>query len=83
MVTTKTRRSPPRKLIHWHAMKEWSFNAYGIANFLMFMAYFIPLFYVPAFASTALRSSTDLSFYMVSILNAGSAFGRIGRTRSG
>jgi MFS family permease len=59
-------------------MKEWSFNAYGIANFLMFMAYFIPLFYVPAFASTALHTSTDLSFYMVSILNAGSAVGRIG-----
>jgi MFS family permease len=78
MVTTKTRRGPPRQLIHWHAMKEWSFNAYGIANFLMFMAYFIPLFYVPAFASTALRTSTDLSFYMVSILNAGSAIGRIG-----
>ncbi|GIC91350.1 putative MFS monocarboxylate transporter [Aspergillus udagawae] len=78
MVTTKTRRGPPRQLIHWHAMKGWSFNAYGIANFLMFMAYFIPLFYVPAFASTALHTSTDLSFYLVSVLNAGSAFGRIG-----
>lgn len=50
MATTKTRQAPPRQIIHWHAMKEWHFNAYGIANFLMFMAYFIPIFYVPAFA---------------------------------
>lgn len=78
MATTKTRQAPPRQIIHWHAMKEWHFNAYGIANFLMFMAYFIPIFYVPAFAQTALHTSTALSFYMVSILNAGSAIGRIG-----
>ncbi|KNG80952.1 hypothetical protein ANOM_011109 [Aspergillus nomiae NRRL 13137] len=70
--------APLRQIIHWHAMKEWHFNAYGIANFLIFMAYFIPIFYVPTFAQTALHASTALSFYMVLILNAGSAIGRIG-----
>jgi MFS family permease len=44
----------------------------------MFMTYFIPLFYVPPFASKALHTPTDLGFYMVSILNTGSAIGRIG-----
>lgn len=78
LATTKMRRSPPRQLIHWQAMKHWSFDAFGLANFLMFMAYFIPIFYVPTFAQVALKTSTSLSFYMVSILNAGSAIGRIG-----
>ncbi|KAB8261416.1 major facilitator superfamily domain-containing protein [Aspergillus pseudonomiae] len=78
MATTKTRQAPPRRIIHWHAMTEWHFNAYGIANFFIFTAYFIPIFYVPTFAQTALHTSTTLSFYMVSIMNAGSAIGRIG-----
>ena len=78
MATSKTKRNPPRQLIHWHALKEWSFNAYGVANFLIFMAYFIPVFYMPFFATEALHTSTDLSFYLVAVLNAGSAFGRIG-----
>ncbi|KAE8349444.1 putative MFS monocarboxylate transporter [Aspergillus coremiiformis] len=78
MATTKARKNPPRQLIHWAAMKEWHFNAYGIANFLMFMAYFIPLFFVPAFATNAIHTSNDLSFYLISALNAGSAIGRIG-----
>lgn len=59
-------------------MKEWSFSAYGVANFLVFMAYFVPVFYVPIFAKEALDTSTDLSFYLVAVLNAGSAIGRIG-----
>ncbi|KAE8366298.1 major facilitator superfamily domain-containing protein [Aspergillus caelatus] len=78
MATTKPRRSSPRQLIHWDALKEWSFNAYGVANFFMFMAYFVPLFYVPFFATQVLETSTDMSFYLVSILNAGSAVGRLG-----
>ncbi|OJJ96368.1 hypothetical protein ASPACDRAFT_125932 [Aspergillus aculeatus ATCC 16872] len=78
LATTKTRVAPPRQLIHWHALREWPFAAYAIANFLMFMAYFVPVFYVPAFATGALPTSTALSFYLVSVLNAGSALGRIG-----
>ncbi|THC92447.1 hypothetical protein EYZ11_008089 [Aspergillus tanneri] len=78
MATTKPKRASPRQLIHWHALREWSFNAYAVANFLIFMAYFIPLFYVPVFASQALQTSKDMSFYLVSVLNAGSAAGRIG-----
>lgn len=78
MATSKIRRNPPRQLIHWHAMKEWSFNAYEVANFLIFMAYFVPVFYVPFFSTEALHTSTDLSIYVVAVLNTGSAFGRIG-----
>lgn len=44
----------------------------------MFMAYFVPLFYVPIYASQAAHTSSAMSFYLVSIMNAGSAVGRLG-----
>ncbi|KAA8642803.1 hypothetical protein EYZ11_004333 [Aspergillus tanneri] len=78
MATSKPKRTSPRHLIHWHALKEWSFNAYGVANFLIFMGYFVPLFYVPVFASQVLHTSTEMGFYLLSVLNAGSAVGRLG-----
>ncbi|KAE8146866.1 putative MFS monocarboxylate transporter [Aspergillus avenaceus] len=76
--TAQPRHGSPRQLIHWNALTEWSFNAYGIANFFMFMAYFIPLFYDPLFATDVLHTSTDMGFYLISILNAGSVVGRLG-----
>ena len=42
------------------------------------MAYFIPLFYVPFFAIQSLGTSTKLAFNLLAVLNAASAFGRIG-----
>ncbi|KAF7592298.1 hypothetical protein BBP40_000429 [Aspergillus hancockii] len=78
MATTKLKRGSPRRLIHWDAFKEWSFSAYAVANFLMFLAYFVPLFYVPPFATQVLHTSKDMSFYLLSMLNAGSAVGRLG-----
>ncbi len=68
----------PRSLIHWDALKEFGFCSYGISNFLMFMAYFIPLFYVPFFAIETLGTSKELGFYLLAVVNAASAFGRVG-----
>ena len=68
----------PRSLIHWHAFKEIPFNAYCVANFLMFMAYFIPLFYVPFFAIEVLQTSAELAFGLLAVVNGASAFGRLG-----
>ncbi|MCJ1405567.1 hypothetical protein MMC11_008795 [Xylographa trunciseda] len=76
--TPAPKPKPPRHLIDWQALKDHTFQAYCVANFLMFMAYFVPLFYVPFFASEALGTSTELSFYLLAVLNAVSAFGRIG-----
>ena len=67
-----------RSLIHWHALKEPATSAYGVANLLMFAAYFIPLFYVPFFAIQSLGTSIELGFYLLAVLNAASAFGRLG-----
>ena len=68
----------PRKLIHWNAFRESSFNAYIVANFLMFMAYFIPLFYVPFFAIEVLHTSVELGLSLLAVVNGASAFGRLG-----
>ena len=44
----------------------------------MFMAYFVPLFYVPFYAIDVLGTSTELGFALLAVLNAASAFGRLG-----
>ncbi|TAQ89916.1 hypothetical protein B7494_g1762 [Chlorociboria aeruginascens] len=68
----------PRSIIHWEALKEYTFSAYAVANFLLFMGYFIPIFYVPFFAIQALGTSLELGFGLLAVLNGASAFGRIG-----
>ncbi|PYH75097.1 putative MFS monocarboxylate transporter [Aspergillus vadensis CBS 113365] len=77
IATTNPRPSPPRQLIHWHALKELSFDAYALVNFLFFVSYFLPLFFIPSFAKSALHISIDLSVYMASIFNASSTISRI------
>ncbi|PYH29287.1 putative MFS monocarboxylate transporter [Aspergillus neoniger CBS 115656] len=75
---TNPKSSPPRQLIHWHALKELSFDAYAIVIFLFFVSYFVPLFLLPSFAPSALHTSADLSVYMTAIFNASSSISRIG-----
>ncbi|KAH8722837.1 putative MFS monocarboxylate transporter [Phaeosphaeriaceae sp. PMI808] len=72
------RPTTPRRIIHWQAMKEGTFSAYCVANFLIFMAYFVPLFYVPYFASNILKTNKNLGFYVLAALNGASAVGRLG-----
>lgn len=44
----------------------------------MFMAYFVPLFYVPFYAIEVLGTSKELGFSLLGALNAASAIGRLG-----
>ncbi|CZT45096.1 related to MFS monocarboxylate transporter [Rhynchosporium secalis] len=67
-----------RSIIHWHALKEYTFCSYRVGNFLIFMGYFIPLFYVPSFALGYLGTSQELGFGLLAALNGASLFGRIG-----
>ena len=77
IATTNPKPSPPRRLIHWHALKESSFDAYAVVNFLFFVSYFVPLFLLPSFAQSVLHTSMDLSVYIVSIFNASSSISRV------
>ncbi|GKZ39804.1 hypothetical protein AbraIFM66950_001262 [Aspergillus brasiliensis] len=77
IATTNPKPSPPRQLIHWHALKELSFDTFAAVNFLFFVSYFVPLFFLPSFAQSVLHTSADLGVYMVSIFNASSSISRI------
>lgn len=65
-------------MIDWKALKEPAFIAYASANLLIFLAYFIPMFFVPFYAIQRLGTTPQLGFDLLAVLNAASAFGRIG-----
>ncbi|KAL4944146.1 hypothetical protein BDV06DRAFT_210528 [Aspergillus oleicola] len=65
-----------RSLIEWNAFRDIPFMLFSVSLTLMMLGYWIPLFYVASYARTVLGTSTSLSFYMLSIINGASAFGR-------
>lgn len=71
------RPTKPRQLIDWVALKETPFVFDAVANFLIFLSYYIPLFYGPSFATNVLGVSSNTAFYQLAALNAASLFGRL------
>ena len=71
-------RLPPRQSQFFlpAAFADIRFNVLCAAGFLMLMGLFTPFFYLPTFA-IAHGMSTRLAFYLPSILNALSFFGRV------
>ncbi|KAL3473854.1 major facilitator superfamily domain-containing protein [Aspergillus californicus] len=65
-----------RSLIDWKAFKDIPFMLLSVSLTLVMLGYWIPLFYVASYARTVLGTTTSLSFYMLSIINGASAFGR-------
>ncbi|KAL4783316.1 major facilitator superfamily domain-containing protein [Aspergillus varians] len=65
-----------RSLIDWKAFRDIPFMMFSISLMIVMLAYWIPLFYVASYARTVLGTTTSLSFYMLSIINGASAFGR-------
>lgn len=59
------------------ALKGRSYLYLCIGVFFVFLGYWIPLFYIVPFASVSLGASSSYASYLLSILNAGSFFGRI------
>ncbi|EKG13701.1 Major facilitator superfamily [Macrophomina phaseolina MS6] len=66
-----------RALLELSAFREAPFFAFSLAELLGFMGLYIPFFYLQSFAIEKSIMSSELGFYMLSILNAASAFGRI------
>lgn len=64
-------------MFQFEAFREPAYACFTVGSFCQFLAYWIPLFFVTTYARSVLHMSEDLSFYCVSILNAGSVFGRI------
>lgn len=71
------KKSKPRKLFEWQAFKSSAFSVFELVNFCQFLAYWIPLFFIPTYARTKVGLSDDFGVYLTVIINAASAFGRI------
>jgi predicted MFS family arabinose efflux permease len=72
-------RLPPRKpgpIIDITAFKEPAYSTFVVGLALGFMAFFIPFFYSKSFALN-IGVDSNMSFYLLSIMNAASMFGRL------
>lgn len=66
-----------RKLYQLSALKEPAFTLFAIAMFMGFLGFYNFLFYVQSYAIETGIVDSNLGFYLLSILNAASTFGRI------
>jgi MFS family permease len=78
-IVMKVRVLPParRALIDPSAFKHPAFMVFCIASFITFAGLFQPFFFVQSFAIAKKLTTEDLAFYLLSMLNATSVFGRI------
>ncbi|KIW91709.1 uncharacterized protein Z519_07677 [Cladophialophora bantiana CBS 173.52] len=58
------------------ALREPIFLLWTASLFFLFLAYYIPLFFIVSWARWELDTSEDMAFYMLAILNGGSFLGR-------
>lgn len=79
LVVLKPRIKPAtkRSLLEPTAFKEAPYTLFSIALFFLFVGLYIPFFYIPTYALQSLHASDSISFYLLSILNGASVFGRI------
>ncbi|KAI9930678.1 hypothetical protein MW887_011433 [Aspergillus wentii] len=72
-------RLPPRRsgpLVDVDAFKEPAYATFVVGLALAFTAFFIPFFYAESYA-LGIGVDSDLSFYILSIMNAGGMIGRM------
>ena len=66
-----------RSLIDLAAFHSTPFTLFSISLFLAGIGLYVPFFYVIDYAQVKIGVADDLSFYLLSVLNAASLFGRI------
>lgn len=78
-VVMKTRVLPTgkRSLIDWTAFRDLPFVIFTVASFIGFTGLYMPFFYVEGFAIAKGIADENLAFYLLSIINAASTFGRL------
>jgi len=59
------------------AFRDVPYMAFSMAGFFSFLTLYVPFFYIVVFASTHNVASLEFAPYLVTLLNAGSVFGRI------
>lgn len=66
-----------RSLFDRTALKDVSFLLFTMAQFLVFLAYLVPLFFIPTFAQTALGTSRSFAIWLLVIAQGTSLVGRV------
>lgn len=66
----KFKPTKARSFFDWSALKEFPFVAFCGAMFLIFLAYYVPFFYIPDFAQSVVGAGSDFSVYLLAITNA-------------
>jgi predicted MFS family arabinose efflux permease len=72
----KSPSQPARGLVDFTALHEPAFMLFASALFFLFLAYYVPLFFITSYANVYLGTSENFAFYLLSITNAGSLLGR-------
>ncbi len=73
-------RFPPstrRKILDVKAFNDFPFLMYSLGLFFGFMSIYIVFFYVQLYAITQSNTKKELTFYLLSIIDATSTFGRL------
>ena len=65
-----------RALFQPKAFTEPAFALFVLAGFLQFLAFYVPVFFLPTYGSRHLGLFPDLAYYMLAVLNGSSAFRR-------
>lgn len=79
-VVMKNRLAPPksaRRMVDLQAFQNLPYTLFTIGLFLTFIGLYVPIFDVVVNAQVGSHIGKDMSFYILSILNAASAFGRV------
>ncbi|KAJ5610832.1 MFS general substrate transporter [Penicillium lagena] len=69
--------SSKRKMLDLSAFKEPAYTFFVLGGMLTFISLNIPFFYIQYFAVTKKIAADEVGFYLLSIITAGSVFGRI------
>jgi MFS family permease len=73
-------RVPPQKqraILDLTAFKKPTFTLFSLGLFLSFVGLYVPIFYIILWAQKHAHIDTDMSFYLLAILNGASTFGRV------
>jgi MFS family permease len=77
VMKVRVKPAQTRRLFELAAFKEVPFTMFSVGEFFGFMGLYIPFFYIQSYVINKNIMSSHLGFYMLSILNAASLFGRV------
>ncbi|KAI8629777.1 MFS general substrate transporter [Xylariaceae sp. FL1651] len=80
LIFMRPRVPPPkqkRAFLDNTAFTDVPFILCGVASFFAFLGLYVPFFYIQLYTIRFSLASTDFSGYLVTLLNAGSVFGRL------